>query len=179
MTKLNEIDTLTIYVKRNKLSEIVGNYKAFAWEVVEQKDNDRYADIVDVTFNRPHKINNKDDLQLMQVYMEERLNEIGKIERHSQSKATILGLCNGIIGFACLVLGILFCLDVLSFLGVIAGIVLIVFGATLIILELITLPKIIKRDKRIARARLKILDEEVKTICKNAISFAGENSERD
>ena len=60
-------DTLNLYVKKIKAEEIKERYKNFGWILFNEQENATYEDILDLTFTRPHKIENKDELQLMQV----------------------------------------------------------------------------------------------------------------
>ena len=75
MKKEIEYDELRLYVKKTKKDEIVNHYKVFGWNLVSINENKRYEDIVDLEFKRPHKIKEKDELQLLQVYMEENVNQ--------------------------------------------------------------------------------------------------------
>lgn len=168
-----EFDTLTLYVKKEKSEKIIENYKVFKWELVEEKENTQYEDIVDLTFIRQHKIENKDELQLLQVYMEERLNEQGKIEKHKHSKSCVLGLCLGLLCGALIALGLLFCFQVLPKFGLVGGIVLASFGFLLVLFELIYLPKLFKKESVFYENRSKILEQEINIICKNASALAG------
>ena len=77
----NKFDTLNLFVKKIKRQDVVDTYTSLGWKLLTEKENDRYEDIIDLTFLRPHKIQNKDQLQLMQVYTEDNLNEIAKLEK--------------------------------------------------------------------------------------------------
>ena len=138
-------DSLKLYVKKNKSKEIIEHYKLFGWEVLEEFENKKYEDILDLTFCRPHKIKNKDELQLLQVYMEERLNEQAKIEKHKHSKTTSIGLCLGVIGVGLITLGLLACLKVIMFVSLIGGILLAVSGS--IFAFAVTKPTAIHKNK--------------------------------
>ena len=54
-------DSLKLYVKKNKSKEIIEHYKLFGWELAEEFENKKYEDILDLTFCRAHKIENKDE----------------------------------------------------------------------------------------------------------------------
>ena len=102
-----EYDTLTLYVKKNKSTGIIKHYKIFGWELVEEADNNMYADLVDLTFIRSHKIKNKDELQLQQVYMEETLNKLGKLDKFKHAKSASVGLSVGTIILAFIVFAVI------------------------------------------------------------------------
>ena len=150
MMKTNDYmnyDSLTIYVKHQKKDEIIEYYKILGYTLCEVQENKRYEDIVDLTFTRPHKIENKDELQLLQVYMEEKLNEMAKLEKHKNSKTTIFGLCFGSFAILFLILGILGVFNIINFLNLPWCIAFICLGCLCLILELFMLPKIHKKEK--------------------------------
>ena len=68
-------DYLEIIVKRDSADEIVRWYSRLLWSEYQRKEDKLYNDIIHVSFLRPHKIPNKDRLQLLQVYYENILNE--------------------------------------------------------------------------------------------------------
>ncbi|MBQ7880974.1 MAG: hypothetical protein IJ358_03950 [Clostridia bacterium] len=176
MMKINnykDYDTLTLYVKKNKLKEIIENYQIFGWELVKEQENDRYEDIVDLTFTRPHKIANKDELQLQQVYMEEKLNELGKLERHKHSKTTSIGLCFGTLALAFIIIGVLVALKTNSVTGLVGGIVVAIVGVLLIVVECIILFKLYKNETTIYEQRHNDLESELFMITKTVTELTG------
>lgn len=173
----NEFDKITIYAKKTKTEEIINHYKVFGWEVVEEVENNRYEDIVDLTFCRPHKIENKDELQLLQIYMEERLNEIAKIERNKNAKTTSFGLCFGVVSFALIVVGILAILKVLDIFGLIGGVTITVLGVILMIITTIVLPRTYKKEKIDYDAKHIQLEEEVNQILER-VRKGGQSNEK-
>lgn len=171
-------DSLKLYVKKNKSKEIIEHYKLFGWEVLEEFENKKYEDILDLTFCRPHKIKNKDELQLLQVYMEERLNEQAKIEKHKHSKTTSIGLCLGVIGVGLITLGLLACLKVIMFVSLIGGILLAVSGLVFVAVSLIILPKIYKKEKIIYEEKNDQLSTELENIFDRVKTLAGDTYEK-
>lgn len=89
----HEYDILNIYTKKEKTDDIIKCYESFKWELIHNDKNEKYSDANALTFIRPHKIKNKDNLQYNQIEMENILNDIGKCENHKHSKSTIWGLC--------------------------------------------------------------------------------------
>lgn len=162
-------DTLTLYVKRNKVEDIIEHYKVFGWELSEQSENAKYEDIVDLTFTRPHKIENKDEIQLRQVYMEEHLNELGKLERHKHAKTTAIGLCVGVLSLILLALGVWECIS--NYLTL--GLVTIGLGLIILTLELIFLPKLYKREIRTYDKKKTELENQVDEICEKVKTLLG------
>lgn len=169
-----EYDKLNIYAKKQKSEEIIERYKCFNWTLDTETDNDKYEDLQDLTFSRPHKIKNKDDLQLMQVHMEENLNLIGKLEKYRHARSQTFGLCVGGIGFACLVIAI-WLLVIHNFVPAV-----ILLGITLgcAILVAIFLPKILKKEKNNYEFHHKRLETEVNEICEKAKTLSGGEYEK-
>ena len=176
---IRENDSLTIYVKKSKSNEIKENYSLFGWQVVSEAENRRYEDILDITFSRPHKISHKDELQLYQVYMEERINHQVKLERNQRSKTTAFGLCFGVFGVALFVMGILSCCGVVSMFGVIPSLVMSVLGIAVLIVGGIFVPKILKKEKSIFEINNKKINQEINVIKNKVLSLnGGKNNEK-
>lgn len=171
---MNDYDNLTLFVKKKKAKEIVEHYNLFGWELVKAEENDLYEDLVDLSFIRPHKIENKDDLQLLQVYMEEKLNEAAKAQRRRYEKSTILGLTAGIFGAMLIGFGLLISLAS-TLLDFAWGIVFASMGAVLLILSFSFLPKMIKKERVTYQKKKIILDEEIDAICEQAVKLRGEH----
>lgn len=87
-------DYLDIIVKTENEQEVVNAYSTFLWEKIQKKEDKQYNDVVHFSFRRPHKLPNKDRLQLLQVYYEFALNNLSdiKIKKHSKSKVRICNL---------------------------------------------------------------------------------------
>ena len=102
----NNFDKLNLFVKKQKLQDVINTYSSLGWKLVEKKDNKKYVDIIDITFLRPHNLKNKDDLQLIQVYVEDNLNDIAKLEKYKHSQTPTVGLSLGCLIFLLLFVGI-------------------------------------------------------------------------
>ena len=167
----NEFDTLEIYARKNKVDHIKSCYQSFSWHVVEEKENDRYSDTIDLTFQRPHKLKNKDELQLMQVYMEDTLNKYGSLERHKHAKSTTYGLCFGVLSLAILIAGIIILKN--SLLNILFGGTLIVLGLLSCMIVFVVCLKLFKTEKETFEQSRKKLQDDLETICKKAKKLAG------
>ena len=161
-------DSLTLYVKKNKSEEIISYYNFFGWELVVQDDNSRYEDLIDLTFTRPHKMKNKDELQLQQIYMEEALNKMGKLERHKHSRITAFGLCLGVLSLISIFLGVYCGLKLKSLWGIIGGMLFAVIGVVAVVIEAFIFPKMYKRIDELYEIKHKDLELELRTICERA-----------
>ena len=167
-------DRLTIFVKKERVERVVENYALFGWTIESQEDNNRYEDIVDITFSRPHKIENKDELQLLQVHMEERVNDEAKLDKYKNSKTTSFGMCLGVVIFVCLLVASLGLFGVINGVFLVEIIVLFLISGILIVLECIFLPKIYKRENENYKSKKKMLEEEIVEICEKVKKITGE-----
>ncbi len=169
----NNYDTLQLYVKKCKMDEIISRYKIFGWDVIESSDNAQYEDIVDITLLRPHKIDSKDELQLMQVYMEERLNAIAKIERNKHAKTTAIGLCLGVAALAVIIISILNLCRLLLDYNIVISIIMLSIGIIGLIIEVIMLPRLYKKENAQCLVKKHILERELDIICNNVKNLSG------
>ena len=174
MKKNNNLDydTLTLLVKKEKQEEIIKCYQNFGWELVGNNENRKYEDIVDLIFKRPHKIKNKDELQLQQVYMEERLNEIGKLERHKHSKTTGFCLFFGVIGLAMIIYGLYLILK-FNIAQIPISISQLSVGFVFCLATIIFAPKIYKKEKKTFHEKTIKLQEELKAIYEVVSTLTG------
>lgn len=173
----NERDSLTLYVKRTLANEIVEYYNILGWELDEERDNKRYEDIVDLVFSRPHKIENKDELQLFQVYMEERINKLAKLGKYKHTLTTSLGLCFGVIGLALIAFGLLISLNVLHILNLIFGICFASAGLIIVVTGSCIIPRIFKKENEKYSTERAIIESELKAICQKASTLQGGTNE--
>lgn len=172
-----EYDKQIIFAKKDKVEEIKGHYSSFGWKVEKVEDNTRYEDIVDITFFRPHKIKSKDELQLLQVHMEERVNEVAKCEKHKTRKSTVLGLSLGFVIVLCLLFTVL---NVTKDLAVPlwGQIVLAVIFVALIVIEVVFLPKIYNYELKKSKTEIKRLNDEITNILEKVEKITGEKNEK-
>ena len=175
---IRENDSLTIYVKKSKSNEIKENYSLFGWQVVSEAENRSYEDILDITFSRPHKIKNKDELQLLQVYLEDKLNSLAKLERNKTPKTTAFGLFFGVLGIIFSIFGALFAFNLLSGLSTFCSITISCVGIVFLILTLLITPKLYKKEIISFKNKFSELENNIQNICEKANSlFRGENHE--
>lgn len=171
----NNFDTLNLFVKKIKRQDVIDTYTSLGWKLLTEKENDRYEDIIDLTFLRPHKIQNKDQLQLMQVYTEDNLNEIAKLERNKHSKTTGLGLFFGSIALMLLCGGIYFIIKSQSLL---LSISMLVVGTGLSVLQIIFLPKLFKKENLTFNSKVSALNSQIQDICNKATLLLGGKNEQ-
>lgn len=97
------------------------------WVCADERDDKIYPGTKHIVLRRPHAIGHKDELQLLQIYLESAWNTIGKAEACACPKTLAFGLIFGFISLAAMVFGLLGGLRVLKFISFVWGYVL--FGA--------------------------------------------------
>lgn len=175
MDKTNDyknFDRISLFVKSKKVEKIIEYYKIFGWEVESQTHNKHYADLTDLVFCRPHKIQNKDELQLLQVYLENKLNTEGKNEKDRHIKSKCLILTFGVLGFLFLLLGTLICLNIFE-IGLGFGISFCTLALVLLVVGIIFLPKLFKKEKIILAQKQTKVNQEIQEICDRAKNLFG------
>ena len=150
---------IDIIVKKDNADEVVASYGEFLWKEISRKEDKIYSDVLHVSFYRAHNIQNKDRLQLLQVYYEFALNERAEAfeKKHHKSKA---GICNLIVLSACLLVGIWWLIfymkNIFAFVGGIC------FSLIIVLFALLFGRKLKKLHKE-ENQRFAIKDQEQKT----------------
>lgn len=122
----NEYDSLVLYVKDNKTKLIIEEYRNLGWELVSSVSNNRYKNIMNLTFVRPHVIENKDELKLLQVDIESTLNKMGRLEKNKCRGVIVVGLSLLVLGVALTALSILQLFNSCSMLDKVLGVSLLI-----------------------------------------------------
>ena len=175
-------DYLDIIVKIENKNEIVSSYSSFLWEKIDEKEDKRYNDVVHLSFRRPHNLQNKDRLQLLQVYYESALNSKSdlKTKKHSKSTGDICALAT-ILAILLFGVGVFIYLNKTLF-SIILGAVIVIFllGAGIYFTDKIK-KVFIKENKAFSQKTSQIQDEianiltEVNCLTKKSIFSEGEN----
>lgn len=178
-TDYRDYDRLFVAVKLNKLGEVERCYRALGWECVDSRDDLVHRGRVHLTYRRPHRVENKDGLQLLQVYMESAMNDEGRLERRLMPRTTAVGVIFLAVALAFAIAGI--CLVLLDYfndkpLYYTAGIIFLMCAAATVVLGVIvTLTVFFKerdgRREKLERARTEIFAalNEAEKICKVAV----------
>ncbi len=151
-TDYKNYDRLFVTVKLNKLEEPEKCYDALGWECVEKKTV--RGGRVQINYRRPHRVENKDELQLLQVYLEAALNEEGKMDSRSMPHTAAVGIITGFLTVALVVLGL--CLMFLTDNPVyfVAGIVFLSCAAAMFLLAVTATLKVFFKEREKRKARL-------------------------
>ena len=171
-------DKITIFAQRDKFQEIIEYYKIFKWELVSNNNAKNSSELVELTFLRPHKIKNKDKLQLYQVQMEEYLNNIGRLENSKNTKSTTLGLILGLIFAIPIVLGILMLCNVIHT-PTFVSIFLISIGAILTGINFALIFRLNIKEDKIFNNKKRKLNQELKHICNKVKILLEETNDKE
>ena len=158
-------DYLTLLVKKKDVENIIKYYKSFGWQIYEKKEDEKYDDTLIITFCRAHKLKNKDRLQLLQVRLESKLNELGKCEKYKYSKSTIFGLTAGIGLLLLLSLGIFLMAEQNTIFSRFGGIIITIISSVLLVLMLIKIDQLKKSDNEKYIEQIKSINTEISSIC--------------
>lgn len=142
----NDYDKIVLYVKDNKTKIIIDSYQKLGWQLINSVCNHRYRNIMDLTFIRPHKIVNKDILQLLQVYMEIELNKLAKVERNKYSLTLSLGISMLTFGLGFIICGIIQLFNLGVRIDKFLGFTSLVIGLLFFTLIYLIIPKFYRRD---------------------------------
>ena len=165
---IKNFDYLDIIVKKISEDEIVDAYSAFLWEKIDKKEDERYNDVVHLSFRRPHKIQNKDRLQLLEVYYQSALElRAGlEIKKHSKSK---VNLANLIFFSAIFIFGVgVFIYLNKTLLSVILGSVFALFVLSGAIFLASKIKKLFIKENNIYLEKLRKINDEINGILSEA-----------
>ena len=91
-------DYITLTVKRKNIDEVIRSYGAFLWKEIARKEDRQYYDILHVMLKRPHKIKDKDRLQLLQVKYEAMLNKRAYLDNKKYTKSQAVSFTLAALG---------------------------------------------------------------------------------
>lgn len=159
-------DYMTIFVKRDQLEEIEKRYQVFMWQILKVREHERFGNIVVVDLKRPHQVEQKDELQFLQVQMEFLLNGRAKCESSKHSKSTCFGLAFGLLCSIAIALSILMIERASNVTQIVLGCVFLVVSIVLIAgLTVLTL-KMAKREDLVCKRKVEVINTKLDEVCK-------------
>lgn len=147
-------DYLSVSVKSDRLERILSCYSSLGWRVVKREDDRQYYNMQYFVLRRPHKIENKDRLQYLQVRMENTLNAISLIISKKHAKSTALCALLSVLTLVFCVAGLWLMLGLGQTLGFITGIISFSAAGAALIGIMLVLLVLRRREERAARARI-------------------------
>ena len=170
-TDYRNYDRLFVTVKLNKLDELEECYRALGWECVDSRDDSVYRGRVHLVYRRPHRIENKDKLQLLQVYLESALNDEGRLESRAMPLTAATGIITGFVTLALVALGL--CLMYLLDNPVIytAGIIFLTCSANMFLLAVTVTLKVFFGENKRRKTKLLNARAEIEAVLKEAATI--------
>jgi Flp pilus assembly protein TadB len=147
-------DYLSVSVKSAQLDRILLCYSALGWSEVRREDDKKYYDMKYLLLSRPHKIENKDRLQYLQVKMETCINSLSHTNANQHRKSLTLSILLGIAALGYLAVSLLF---FFAFSGTLYTVLAIVFGVCCVLNLLLQIyPFVVmrKREKKSADEKI-------------------------
>lgn len=165
-------DYLSVSVKNDQLERILSCYAALGWRVVKREGDRQYYNMKFVVFRRPHKIENKDRLQYLQVRMENALNNMSAIvfKRHRKSAALFAVLM--LLSLGLIALGLWLFFGLMGGAGFIGGIISLSAAAAVIVSALIALFVLRKKEDAATKQKIDYKLELLHRLTEEAESLA-------
>ena len=163
-------DYIRATVKSSKLDELSAHYKALRWEIYEIDEDRVYDDVVHLSLYRPHKIEHKDELHILQIYLESAWNDIGRAENNPRPKTLLTGLVAGILAIVLIVVGACLILEAET----IVGAILTACGGVCIAVAVPLCVKLYRIEGVKAEKTIKSAAEEIAAVNKKAAGLFGE-----
>lgn len=172
-------DYIEIIAKTDSADEIVNSYSILGWTENYRKEDRKYNDVIHISFSRPHKIENKDRLQLLQVYYENVLNDKAYLEekKHFKSRIFISLVIAMAMALLCGIGTLVFLLSpILSY--IISGLVILALALGLFFI-IKRIRKLIKHEKLIFENKNNEFDIKIKEIMQEVKALRGINYEKE
>lgn len=166
-------DFINVQGRKQAKEHIISRYGDFGWQLVGQKDDRLYCDITHLSFTRPHFIENKDELQLMQVRLEVAFNKMGKYTRKITSRAVTAGNCFSLLAILSAVGGVLLFILGSGYLSLVFGSLLVVLGVALGVTGGFVGYRLYKSDKKRYTALINAQAAYIKRLCAAARRLRG------
>ncbi|MBD5632517.1 MAG: hypothetical protein HDP34_04740 [Clostridia bacterium] len=168
-------DYINVSVKEKRAEELEEMYSAFLWEQTACEEHSRYYDIYNYTFRRPKKIQNKDDLQYLQVGAEKIFNKMDKLSREKHAFSSVFGLTMGILGVALIAGGITLLCLFSTLLYIISAVLFIVAGVAVCVLGAVVARKLFIRENNRYKIVYSADERQIIEICKQAMALTESN----
>ncbi len=168
----SQFDNFYVTVKSDRVKEVCKMYASLGWKLIENSPHSRYFNERNLTFSRPHVVEHRDELHLLQVYLDGAIDKIGKLQSNPCPVTTALMVS---VGLACLFL--IVCGALLSVFWqstyFITGIVYSSLGGALLILHGVLFIKIYAREKTKSQLKILELSDRLNSICEMGARLTG------
>lgn len=171
--KLFKDDELAVAVRADAAEDIKKAYCTLGWQLKDEYGDGSYRDIIHMDFTRPHLIEGKDRLQLLQVRYEVNLNFIARARRRVGARAAVLAALIIIVGLAFLAFGIYNVINAPSVMFIVGGAVLILSGVAFFGIAAYACSVLLQRDRERIGKLIVIFKENIGSILKESAAITG------
>ena len=173
-----EDDTISVKSKRQAAEHIIERYGHFGWTLTDKTDDKLYENIVHLTFSRPHSIENRDELQLLQVRLEIAYNAMGHLSAKIPARATLLSILFGLLALGYIAVGILMFLLLSGTVSVILGVFLCATASAFAAAGVFVVRRVYKKDSEKYSALIGEQVQKIEELCAAAKSLRGEDEQK-
>lgn len=163
-------ETLALTVKEDKADYIKECYPCFGWTLTEENADGNFFDLRHLSFQRPFLIENKDELQYLQVRMEMRFNRIETCQRKRFALSTAFFVLCALVGVGLLLFGLYFLIpNTHPYIGT----MLCVISAVLFIAMVVVGKNLIARENARYLRLVSEMEKEIIDFCEEAEALTG------
>ena len=170
-----EEDTISVKSKKQAAEHIVRRYGDFGWTLTKKEDDRLYEDVTHMTFTRPHFLENRDELQLLQVRLEIAYNNMGKLSSKSGLRTSLFSCLFALLSAALIAGGVALFLLLEGLLPIIFGALLCTVGVAAGVLGGLFSRRVYKKDKVKYGLLIQGQLETIEGLCKRARELRGED----
>lgn len=174
-----EYDNLNVAVRRDKVHDLMRYYRALGWENTAVREYGSSGRLLDMSFRRPHFIAQRDQLQLLQVYLETALNTEGWLERMPRPKTFFFCLFGGLLSLALIAAGLSFVFLAQTLRPFVFGWVLFGMGAAFALTDALFTVQFYRLEGVVVAKRWKEAKEEIERVCAEAERILAQGEVRD
>ncbi len=171
----NNYDRLKISVKRYKQAEVEEYYKAFGFRKVSEQRDWLFRKNVFLTLERPHVINRKDELQILQIYVENSLNNIAWLENVKSFRLRCIDFLFAVYSIVAFCGAGMLIWRHTSSKDLLTGGIMLGVGAILCLFSAIFGTREQKREKTMYQERIRQEQQNIDVIYKRAKQITGES----
>ena len=170
-----EEDTISVKSKKQAAEHIERRYGDFGWTLTRKEDDGLYEDVTHMTFTRPHFLENRDELQLLQVRLEIAYNNMGKLSLKSRLRASLYTSLFGLLCAAFAAGGVVLILLIEGLMPIIFGSLLCAVGVAAGVFGGVLSHRVYKKDKKKYGLLIEEQLETIESLCKKARALRGED----
>ena len=166
-------DYIDLTVKRKNAQEVKDFYGVFLWQEISRKEDRQYHDILHLSFKRPHKIDNKDRLQLLQVRYESELNKRAILDGKKYSKSQAISFLVAALGATAVIGALSLFYYGQSLSAYVGGGLLTVATIALTIIAILFVKKLRRKERAVCAYKTEKINQTIRSILTEARTLTG------